>query len=831
MRLRNVTLELSLKPFGYDPSEDGVREVARHLFSQWLPLCREAEMVSVLMWLADGSEILDYDGRPETPIEWARYLGGANPRWRDNPRDPEKIGLHSRWYLYMEEPPVFTYGWLRRMVALLKEEGQAITGLPIRVGETFDPGPEFAVSPFKYERHNEVCVSGTLGQGAFVNCYGILNGDDRPYAGWPQGIPDQTPFGTFFGRQCQHFLTDLGFDYLWLSNGFGFGTEPWGLRGVTFDGQGFQPEKAAALGRNCIEFWKLFRQECPAIPLEVRGTNLSTGMDLSSDAVPLAEIYRGGFNTEPPPNSPWAALNGDFGVELVGWMSHIAELPGETFPFRYYPHDPWWINSPWLDRYGREAHDIYLPLAVSRIAADGTAKTPTAVLLLTCDDSYGKLPDQVPIEVQPHVLTGLRDAPDAPGPLVWVYPFDEYHAWTFERPHRIDEVFFGDWLMRAAVNAGLPLNTVCSTNNLAALLATAAGQRCEPVLVSPAPTGGTEWERLLLAYVDAGGDVLLYGPLQHSSEALRERLGLKLAKPLEGEFEVDCIYGADWLGDPDDDDYAKTVIHDPLVNGGGLAEVSVNWDGLNFADEETNPWDGEHAPLGLFRQGSKARCVWAIDYADETRGTGSLIWVRGTVTGKVPAGGHLLVPRDARDCFPAERLLRWALDVPGYEVTVVKREPTQPDPMLCVARHANGWFFSGYQPDTTVSQCYAFRAGAPILLGCETWLEGGRATYTMPRAWHRECRVFVEQEEDTLLSCREVHSGMIGISRRMLVTGLDDATVRFFHEPGTADKVQMLVDGVHPYFTGDFRKFEVKADNRGEYLEVEGVTGSLLISW
>ncbi len=487
------------------------------------------------------------------------------------------------------------------------------------------------------------------------------------------------------------------------------------------------------------------------------------------------------------------------------------------------------MNSPWLDRYGREAHDIYLPLAVSRIDAHGQAKTPTAVLLLTCDDSFGKLPDQVPIEVQPHLLTALRDAPDAPGPLVWVYPFDEYHAWTFDQPSRIDEVFFGDWLMRAAVNAGLPLNTVCSTNHLAALLATAAGQRCEPVLVSPVPTAGTAWERLLLDYVEAGGDVMLYGPMAQAGEALRARLGIALAEPLEGEFEVDLLYGADWLGDPDEDDYADLCVHDPLVNAGGLAEVAVEWAELDMADEDTNPWAAP-GRLGMFRQGDQARLVWAND--DALEGPGSLTWIRGTVTGKVPSGGHLLVARNARECFPAERLLRWALDVPGYETTVVKREPVQADPMTCIARHANAFFFSGYQPDSTVSLCFSFRQGMPVLNGCDTWVEGGHATtYTMPRAWHRECRVFVVQDADTLLSCREVHSGMIGIARRMLVTGLQDATVRFFHEPGTESKVQMLVDGVHPYLTGDFREYAAKADKLGEYLEVEGVTGSLIISW
>lgn len=830
MTLRRVTLELSLKPFGADPTEAGIRRVAAQLFGQWAPLWRLADEVAVLLWLSDGSEILDYDGRDETPFEWARYLGGANPRWRDNPNDPDKIGLHSRWYLYMDEPPVLTYGWLRRFVALLREVGEATCGRPVRIGETFDPGPEFAVSSFKYERHNEICVSGTLGQTAFVNCYGTLGGDTRPYAGWPDGIPDGLDFGTFFGRQCQHFLGDLGFDYLWLSNGFGFGTEPWGLRGATFDGQGFQPDRAAALAEECLGFWQAFRAECPEFPLEVRGTNLSTGLDLASDAVPLAPIYRGGFDLEPPPNSPWAALNGDFGIELVGWMSHIAELPGETYPFRFYLHDPWWLNSPWLDRYGREPHDIYLPLAVSRIDAAGQVHCPTAVALLSCDDSYGQMPDQVPLEVQPHLLAALREAPDSPGPVVWVYPFDEYHDWTFGRPSRVDEVFFGDWLVRGAVNAGLPLNTVCSTANLAALLASEPAQRGEPVLLSPVPPAGSDWSRQLLEYVDGCGDVLLYGPLETADEAIWQRLLLQPAPPLEGEFEVLEMPLGDWLSgdgnpeDPDDDtpaQYARTLIHDPLVNGGGLAEAAA---GLLARVR------GGQGPMAVVGQGREERVIWAIDSPpDASRGV--LSWVRGTVTGRVPAGGHLLTPRPASQCFPAERLLRWALTGLGYAITALKPEPDQADPLLCVSRHDNGWFFSGYQPDTTVSQAYSFRSGAPLLIGCETWLAGGESTWTMPRAWHRECRVFVEQETDARLSCREVHAGMVGVHRRLQVTGLQAATVRCFPPLESAGAVRFLVNGAYPYVVGDFREPVEYADAAGQYLEINDVTGTLLISW
>ena len=41
-------------------------------------------------------------------------------------------------------------------------------------------------------------------------------------------IPEGMSLGTFLGGQSQHFLTDLGFDYLWLSNGFGFSISPVG---------------------------------------------------------------------------------------------------------------------------------------------------------------------------------------------------------------------------------------------------------------------------------------------------------------------------------------------------------------------------------------------------------------------------------------------------------------------------------------------------------------------------------------------------------------------------------------------------------------------------
>ena len=70
-------------------------------------------------------------------------------------------------------------------------------------------------------------------------------------------------------------------------------------------------------------------------------------------------------------------------------MSHIAELPDDRLPFRYYIHDPWFCNSPWLDRYAREPWDLYPVLAVSRIDDNGRTVSANSVALLSVDSTWG----------------------------------------------------------------------------------------------------------------------------------------------------------------------------------------------------------------------------------------------------------------------------------------------------------------------------------------------------------------------------------------------------------------------------------------------------------
>ena len=91
-----------------------------------------------------------------------------------------------------------TYGILKNIISIIKKIGREFfPDKIIRVGETFDPGPEFAVSDFKYNRHNEICFGGSMGKGSMVCAYALLNKDAFPYA------PFQTEYRT--KRLSAHF--------------------------------------------------------------------------------------------------------------------------------------------------------------------------------------------------------------------------------------------------------------------------------------------------------------------------------------------------------------------------------------------------------------------------------------------------------------------------------------------------------------------------------------------------------------------------------------------------------------------------------------------------
>ncbi|MBE6965713.1 MAG: hypothetical protein E7441_06735 [Ruminococcaceae bacterium] len=501
---KNITLEISLKPFK-ETTDEYIQSVCRKVYEQWKPLVKNRETVSIMMWSSDGSELLDYTGDPDKEFEWARYVGTANkPLIGDMPAETSP---HIRKQLYMKNPPVMTYRILKTIVDAFKREGKRLfPDSVIRVGTTFDIGPEFAVSDFKYNRHKEVCSGTGCGDFGFVDATALLKGDTRPYAAYPCGIPDKTPMGAFLGAQANAFMKDMGFDYIWLSNGMGFCYEPWNSFGKIYDGEKFYAERLPETREKVLLFWKLFRDNCPDYPVETRGTNFSVGIDYASDGVPLYDIYKGGFNITPPPNSPWAAINDDVGIEVLGQLTRNCISPEKDYMFRFYLHDVWWMNSPWYDRYESSPYDIYIPMALSRIDESGDICTPSLFNILSVDNSKGDMPESCVNEVIPHILKAEKDAPDEPSPLVLVYPFREYTTAIDEENLR--EMYFCDTFLQNAINCGFPLATVVSADNFAKH---SFDTYRKSVLVVPAAVYNKAAEERLAEFAQAGGKIIAFG--------------------------------------------------------------------------------------------------------------------------------------------------------------------------------------------------------------------------------------------------------------------------------------------------------------------------------
>ncbi|OGX68157.1 MAG: hypothetical protein A2189_03985 [Paenibacillus sp. RIFOXYA1_FULL_44_5] len=372
--LQRVTLEMSLKPFK-SLQPEAIEAVCTEAIQQWLPLIGLAKSCSVLLWTADGSEILLWDGDLQHEIEWARYIGFANETHFDHIKDRHNPTIAR---FYTDEPVRMTYGHLKYIVETLKRIAAQRFGITMEVGATFDAGPEFAYSDFKYKLHPEINRAELGGQYISLNAqytvvcsWSKLHADQTAYAAYPNGIPENTPFGEFLGKQCASFLPALGFDYIWFSNGFALSYFPWTYLGANYDGTQLPLAHYPELSRKIMSFWDLFKHECPNYRTEIRGTNFGTGMDLAKDFIPFLELYEKKYVEFPPPNSPWGALNYDFGLEMTGYMSRIAVLPGEIFPYRFYANDPWFWQNPWWDLYDREPHDIYCPLSVARVNRSG----------------------------------------------------------------------------------------------------------------------------------------------------------------------------------------------------------------------------------------------------------------------------------------------------------------------------------------------------------------------------------------------------------------------------------------------------------------------------
>jgi len=813
--LKRATLEMSLKPFK-SLEQSAIEEVCTEALRQWQPLIGMAESASLLLWVSDGSEILTWNGHLEDEFEWARYIGFANEEMFTHVED--KTDPHVA-RLYMEHPVRFTYSDLRRVVDTFKRIAAERFHVRLEVGVPFDAGPEFAYSDFKYKDHPEINRA-ELG-GAYVALkadytvvcpWSTLKADTAAYAAYPDGIPEGTPFGEFLGRQCASFLPAIGFDYIWFSNGFALSYFPWTYLGANYNGTDFPRADYTELSSKVMSFWDLFKRECPGVRTEVRGTNYGTGMDLAKDYIPMLELYEKKYLDFPPPNSPWGALNYDFGLELTGYMSRIAELPGETYPYRFYVNDPWFWQNPWWDYYDHEPHDIYGPLSVSRINADGAVEMPGIVEILTIDTEKGELWGDGPAEVIPHLQKAFHEAPDEPGLITWLYPFRELHETLQADNAASGSVFFHDWFVRCAINHGFPLNTVLGTDTFRAMSTEARRKLNDTILFV-----STMWlddARIaeLADIVRGGGKVLLYGDVRQP--ALQELLNLQSAGGLglEGDFALKLSFEEDNVhGDKGD----RKLRHRVDI-GDGTLNVTLR----NKADTGTR--------VGAVAVQDGEERIFALSRSLSEWNGGRIGWVRGSLPFDQAGVTHLPV-RQADEWMDTSILLRYMLQDFGLLMKQVKQDPESQSVLTFVSRHQNGFILTGCKQDSSVQLKLRFPDGVPLFPGQTIVLgEGEAELYALDRTFRDECRVFVNQQQRSRVSCREnqpTPSRMKRMIRTLSISNLLDAEVTIYppYEMLESGAIEIKQDG-----TGIL---DWSGGQEGNRLRLVGITGTIHISW
>lgn len=760
------------------------------LFRSYRQLLKHCDAVSLLFWLGDGTDILQYDGTPDQPIAWARWQGFAHP-CGDPPRQP---------VLYTDDPVALTVGDIRRVIAAARRACEAVLEKPLAFILPFDPGSEFTEAPFRYERHPEILMR--TSDGAPVRCIdaiGRLHADPARFAGYPDGIPEGTSFGEFLGRQTRAYFADIGADAIWFSNSFGFGRSPYasGGTGQFFDGERFMPEGNRAVRDAVIAFWEAFRRECPDLPVLCRGTDFTVGMNIVNHASAYRALYDGNrFGIVPPPNTPWPALNRNHGLALAGYLTQNAPFPEPCLPLRFYATDQWFCNNPWFDRWDRSPHDIYLTAALCKFGPDGALRAFDSVHVMGVDGSWGETPSEIADEVIPHLKRAAALRPDAPPPLVWVYPFDEFDEMVFGDNPAPDIPFGGDLSIIGAVNHAFPLAGVVTTANLAACIASHSSLR-EAVLVTPAPVPDSEAERLLLGHLAAGGQILCYGTLRHASAKWLAALGLAAGDtPLDGEFEV----AGDVGGVP-----SRRLLHDAVIGQGGLCETAA---GAAILTEAVAP-DGRRRVLAA----AHGRAVW-------TRG--------GTGAVRERLRFRDVSARDETAYFAPERLFNVALGALGWFVRIEHGFGPEPVEFL-VSRNRGGFVFSGHSADDDAALLVRAPWGAPVPLARRVRLVDGAARIPVCAWFHDEVRVFVRQG-DGVVGCHSQPVVSKDLHRRWLVEGLDHADVRFYVHPGRETVFYRTASTEY----GDPRepiRPDIQTDGTGSFFELRDCTGVLSIGW
>ncbi|NLV74319.1 MAG: hypothetical protein GXY52_06515 [Chloroflexi bacterium] len=783
----------------YFPDNDpaNIRRVIIELLDLWRPLIARAKELNLGLMIGNGEHIYRWSGNLDDEFEWDHYKGHNNQENARYSFDPIPLRPFKEDWFH------FTYRDLQNIIKIIRKVAAEQTGLPVQIATLAEPGPEFCESLFRYEWHPEIVSFMGGGHGVSIDYKGILHADKRRYGAYPHGIPEGEPFGRFLGKQVADFCRVMDIQNISFSNGLGFGTYPWNIVGRNFDGERFGLTPYHELANDILEFWLMYKTEAPKQRVSAQGSNWPVGVDVAAKGVPLLDLYDRRLLDNPLGYTVSVFFDDSVGFAMASNMSRIAHTP--NWDLSFYLHDPWYPQNPWEDfPYDHQAFDLYAPASIGLVGAEGKLIAPNGFGTIVHDENA----DLQPITARsfmPHLETALDNLPDQVGPLTWLYPIREYHSMMSEQPERANAIWFGDVFTAKAIDAGLPLNNVVSTEHFERALA--SGVLDGTVLYTPASADMRAYWPQLARWIEQGGQVLFYGPLEGAQAELLTLLGLELAEPISGELALD------WQrSDLDSLGALRQLLHNPVTSGGGIREVQT-------------PGTASELVCSV-SQGNVTRA-----YAVLARGA-KVAWCRGSVSLEV-AEGQWIRNHDRSRTFNGARIPCMLLGAMGWHIRHLLRSPQQRDPQGFISRYRNAFILNGYKPDNTVGLALRFPGGAPVMTGDDTWIEGGFAHYAFDKSYRKECRVLVDQSSGSI-SCRKTLNKEFSESE-ISITGLEDATVTLYLPLDKIDGAYIRQPSrqttAQDNAKGPVGQLNTPAIREGDKLVLRGLNGTLLVRW
>lgn len=340
----------------------------------------------------------------------------------------------------------------------------------------------------------------------------------------------------------------------------------------------------------------------------------------------------------------------------------------------------------------------------------------------------------------------------------------------------------------------MPLSTVVSTD---IFCKTNKEIYLSSILLSPVPGADSNYEKTIIDYISEGGKVIFYGSVTRASEQFKKLIGVKLSNGINGELPL-TVDGVD----------VGTIKHESLISGGDINTVAIDDRGFAFVGEKV--------------VGTKSE---------------NCVWVRGTNPNELRKGSFLLMPQDEGAYYHSDKLLLLALKHFGYIIeqsskykAVGQNKKFVDNSVIMIHRYNGAFVLSSFTNNTTSELKIRFPFGAPVLDGYDTCFEDGCAIYHFPRSERKECRVFVEQNEG-VVSCRELSPSSAQYRRRIEINGLNNATVRVIAENYCKNDFLVQVNTNEDFCTKT-EEFDGNYINIGRdtFYEVRNVTGKLTVS-